>query len=108
MSFVVSCLGSGFDKGGRQKRVCMKPLNPKPCPKPLNPQPSEWVVVKIRVPFGYPKQSVPYYINDPKRDPTFDNHPDNCLTGPSYRGPRDLHYVSCNGISEGFLTHFVL
>ena len=30
---------------------------------------------KLRSLLGYPKYSVPYYNNEPKRDPNFDNHP---------------------------------
>ena len=33
------------------------------------------MVVKIMVPFGYPKYSVPHYNRDPRRDHNFDNHP---------------------------------
>ena len=43
-----------------------------------------WVVVKLMVPFGNPKYSVPYYNRDPKRDHNLDNHP----CGESYKlGP---------------------
>ena len=35
--------------------------------RPKDPHPkNNWVVVKITVPFGYPKYQVPYYIGDPK------------------------------------------